>query len=161
MKPFTVFALLAVGTLAGSRAEAQIFGSRPPFTGAGRNPQYLYGVDPYGGLFGGPGTGLFGQGTYAPPQGPAPNAPGVTGRYSPLNQPVDIGSAGVTGHPTRFMSYSQYFLNQGGTSGANVPLTTGRPVTEAGIGGVLLGGEYARGQAGAPPQRPPRPASRR
>ena len=154
-------ALVALVALGASEAHAQIIG-RPPTT-----PYSRPGFSPYGGLFGpafgsgfGLGPNLFGPNYYpGGPTGPSPTSPGytvpgITGRQTML-QPVETGTAGVTGHPTRFFYYGHYFLNQGG--GTTAVATGGVRAPEA---IAIAGGEYARGVGGSAPQRPARTPSR-
>lgn len=156
-------ALLALVTLGLTDLHAQVilFGGRRPPQGSP-----IVGQPNTGGLFGGGlfGNGLFGGGTYAPPAGPAPNAPGYTtpgytGR-STLTQQGDQQTVNQTGHPTRFLYYSHYFMNQGGSAGgagaaSQSPYTARSPEVLIGLGG----GEYARAQGGIAPPRPPRAPS--
>ena len=74
----------------------------------------------------------------------------VTGRMTGAGTTQD-GS--ITGHPTRFLSYSHYFLNQGGGTTAVTPL--------AGAAQPVLGPTYAGAVAGVPPTRPASPGRRR
>ncbi len=157
----TLVALVALGA---SEVRAQVI-SRPPITPFSR-PGFGGYSGPYGGLFGpafgsgfGLGSNLFGQNYYPGPTGPSPTAPGyatpgITGRQT-MQQPVETGTAGVTGHPTRFFYYGHYFLNQGG--GATNVVSTGVRAPEA---IAVVGGEYARGIGGSAPQRPTRTPSR-
>jgi hypothetical protein len=123
-------------------ARAQFFGPLGgPFA-----PSYggLYGGYPrggYGGLFGGPGYypggpgyapyGGFGPGYVNPygatpygatPYGPAP-ATGLTQSRQAGQGLADPGSPNVTGHPTRFASYSGYFNSQGGSLSGRTPVS--------------------------------------
>ena len=160
-------ALVALVALGASEVHAQIIG-RPPTTQYTRPGGIggFYGPFGGGGLFGpafgggyGLGPNLFGPNYYPGPAGPSPTAPGytvpgITGRNT-IQQPVDTGSAGVTGHPTRFFNYGHYFLNQGG--GTTTVATGGVRAPEA---VSVVGGEYARGVGGSAPQRPARTPSR-
>jgi hypothetical protein len=158
MKRISLAALLATMTLSLADVQAQVIlfgGRRPPQGGP------VVGMPNQGGLFGG---GLFGGGTYAPPAGPAPNAPGFqmsTGR-STISRQVSEDGIPQTGHSARFFYYSHYFMNQGGGAmggggGSGVsPYTTQAPEVLVGLGG----GTYARSQGGVAPPAPPRTPSR-
>lgn len=157
-------ALTALLGLCADQAHAQVF-SRPPTTTYGRPGYGGYG---YGGLFGPGGVGPYGgsypglfgspfsSGIYGPPSTVSPTAPGVgtasnTGRDSTNS---DLASGNITGHPTRFLNYSHYFLNQGGGTTTQTGTSGGyRP--SQGLG-VLFGAEYARAPAGSAPNRPAR-----
>jgi hypothetical protein len=172
MKKRTACAAVVLLALVGSEARAQII-SRPPTTSYGRVPISPYGGSLFGGsLYGyGPGLGLYGPGLYGP-SGPAATAPGYAGTGLPVTgrtsesaangaDALRGGSSGyVTGHPTRFLYYGHYFLNQGGgttTTGPTTPtLGGGRPPETA----ILIGGDYARSRAGAAPARPTKSSRR-
>jgi hypothetical protein len=70
------------------------------------NVYYPYNVAPYGPY--GPGLpGTYGYGTAA--------VPGILGTgQTATARSADLTNPNVTGHPTRFFSYSQYFFTQGG-----------------------------------------------
>ena len=123
-----------------------------PFQGGGFGNPYSnpFGPSSYGGYFGpilgnsggfqqngnlGFGSNLAGTGVVSPY--------GTTGIVTPL-------SSNITGHPTRFNSYSQYFNNQGTGLLTNV-LTTAPPQlnSPAGSNSRLNSG------VGSPPQQGP------
>jgi len=135
MKKSILAALFALA-VAAPAAQAQLFGPGPT------TPYYRQPYGPFGGYGGFGGPNLFGQGLVAPPAGIggfrpiAPGQPGYPGGptsivpeqalagRAPLT--VDPNSANITGHPTRFMAYSQYFQNQGPGTQTIAP---GRPTT--------------------------------
>jgi hypothetical protein len=129
MKKYLIGTLCLLG-LAVSPAWAQYF---PPLTSPYARPPLL----PYsGGFYGNPAARLYGYpgypGTMGYPYGSpyGTTSPVAPNPYGAAQLPGILGSAGqvtittarsadltdpmVTGHPTRFFSYSNYFFNQGG-----------------------------------------------
>jgi hypothetical protein len=160
MKKVVFPALLALLALGAPAANAQYYGpyySRPPiFPGFGPGIGG-YGVQPFGyqQTYGSGALPYTGQ-TYGAPFGGLqtfgtwPTAPGVGTQLAPgtsvVAQPY-VGLSGQatsssildisgtdTGHPTRFMAYSQYFLNETGSAGG---LNIGQVQQGAAIGGII------------------------
>jgi hypothetical protein len=153
MKKLVLASLCLLGW-AGSPASAQFFQPpttpyvRPPlFPNLGYSPLFPYSGYYYGNPAARPGP------FYGYPY--APGLPGTYG-YGPSVQAApsaaasaDLTNPNVTGHPTRFFSYSQYFFTQGGgavtTATGTVPVappprvapvigstSRGRPTTRTG-----------------------------
>ncbi len=163
MKKHYLTALLGLLTVSFSEASAQIIFARPG-SRAGFIAPIGGGGGPLGGPFSSPfGGGFFGGGTYSPPVTPAPNvpgySPGITGRTTQGAYEGQREGESITGHPTRFMSYSHYFMNQGGGGGMNVAGQQPQPLNQRPQLGVMVGGDYSRAPGGAAPPRPPRAPS--
>lgn len=175
MTKWTAACLFAVFALAGP-AQAQYY-VRPP-----TNPYFRPQLSPYFTYYYGPG-GLGGLGPYVVPpalalggvRGAYPVGPAGVGTYGSIPS-TGIGPGAVagvegqssaegalsgnqTGHPTRFMAYSQYFLNQGGAAGGVIAGGTapisGLPA-QAGGPTVFGTGSFGRTTPTTAGTRPPR-----
>lgn len=96
-------------------------GGNSPY-GGGYSPFGGGGYNPYGGLLLGNAGGFqSGTGFGVGPGGVAinPTGLGVAGAFG-TGGLVTPPSSNITGHPTRFNTYSQYFNNQGSAFGTNV-----------------------------------------
>jgi hypothetical protein len=112
-----------------------------PYLGGGYNP-YLGGMNTpylggnyYGPILGNPGAMQPGINTTTGmgPGGAVLNPTGVIAGAAVVGTGADTSmSSNITGHPTGFNAYSQYFNNQGGAFNTNVVATTGTQLNTPG-----------------------------
>jgi hypothetical protein len=172
MKKLMLGSLLGLFAFGFTRAQAQYFPPvttpyvRPPFFPYSGTPGAL---NPYGGLFGGYPFGGTPYGGYPYGGTPYGTSPYGTGPYGSMTTgipgsgfaspaggiapvtAVGLNDPNVTGHPTRFMSYSRYFFNQGGALAAPLPGT--RPILGANPNPLtpVIGTAPPRGRANTAP----------